>query len=132
MIQQTGVRRSQVFGADPRLKQTLRIRPGRCSSHQWKNEPQPNESACGCRRCAISRFLSAALGDSPILFGRVWLRANGFTEVQFNNFNRARASGGAFLVALVMSANLANVPGRFEDYAPVGHDGGRAGGAWAG
>jgi hypothetical protein len=41
------------------------------------------------------------------LFGKVWLKANGFTEAQARGFNKARAFGGAFVLALIMSANLA-------------------------
>lgn len=56
---------------------------------------------------ALSTFLVGGLWYSPILFGKVWLKANGFTEAQAQSFNKARAFGGAFLLALVMSANLA-------------------------
>ena len=56
---------------------------------------------------AVSMFIIGGLWYSPILFGRVWQRANGFTDEQVKNLNRARAFGGAFLLALVMSANLA-------------------------
>lgn len=56
---------------------------------------------------ALSTFILGGLWYSPILFGGVWLRANGFTDVQVKNFNRARAFGSAFFLALVMSANLA-------------------------
>jgi uncharacterized protein DUF1761 len=56
---------------------------------------------------ALSTFVVGGLWYSPILFGRVWLQANGFTEAQVKGFSKARAFGGAFLLALVMSANLA-------------------------
>ena len=56
---------------------------------------------------ALSAFIMGGLWYSPILFGKVWLRANGFTDAQVKNFNKARAFGGAFFLALVMSANLA-------------------------
>ena len=56
---------------------------------------------------ALSTFLIGGLWYSPILFRRVWLRANGFTDTQAKNFNKARAFGGAFVPVLVMSANLA-------------------------
>jgi hypothetical protein len=56
---------------------------------------------------ALSMFIIGGLWYSPILFGRVWLRANGFTDAQVKNFNKARAFAGAFFLALVMSANLA-------------------------
>lgn len=56
---------------------------------------------------AFSMFLVGGLWYSPILFGKVWMRANGFTEAQVESFNKARAFGGALVLALVMSANLA-------------------------
>lgn len=56
---------------------------------------------------ALSTFLVGGLWYSPILFGKVWLRVNGFTEAQAQGFNKARAFGGAFVLALIMSANLA-------------------------
>jgi hypothetical protein len=56
---------------------------------------------------ALSTFVVGGLWYSPVLFGKVWLKANGFTEAQAQSFNKARAFGGAFLLALVMSANLA-------------------------
>jgi Protein of unknown function (DUF1761) len=56
---------------------------------------------------ALSAFVVGGLWYSPILFGKVWLKANGFTEAQAQSFSRARAFGGAFVLALIMSANLA-------------------------
>ncbi len=56
---------------------------------------------------ALSMFLIGGLWYSPILFGKIWLRANGFTEAQAQGFNKARAFGGSFILALIMSANLA-------------------------
>ena len=56
---------------------------------------------------ALSAFVVGGLWYSPILFGKVWLKANGFTEAQAQSFSRARAFGGAFVLSLIMSANLA-------------------------
>jgi hypothetical protein len=56
---------------------------------------------------ALSTFLVGGLWYSPILFGKAWLKANGFTEAQAQSFNKARAFGGALILALIMSANLA-------------------------
>jgi hypothetical protein len=56
---------------------------------------------------ALSTFVVGGLWYSPVLFGKVWLRANGFTEEQTRGFNKTRAFGGAFLLAFIMSANLA-------------------------
>lgn len=55
---------------------------------------------------AVSMFLIGGLWYSPLLFGRIWMRANGFTDEQVNGFNKARAFGGSFVLALVMAANL--------------------------
>jgi hypothetical protein len=56
---------------------------------------------------ALSTFVIGGLWYSPILFGKIWMRANGFTAEQTTEFNKARAFGGSFVLALVMSANLA-------------------------
>ena len=56
---------------------------------------------------ALSAFVVGGLWYSPVLFGKVWLNANGFTEEQAQSFNKARAFIGAFVFALIMSANLA-------------------------
>ncbi len=56
---------------------------------------------------ALSTFVVGGLWYSPLLFGKIWMRVNGFTEEQVKTFNKGRAFGGAFLLALVMSANLA-------------------------
>jgi len=56
---------------------------------------------------ALSTFVLGGLWYSPLLFGRAWMRANGFTEQQVQGFNKLRAFGGSFVLALVMSANLA-------------------------
>ncbi len=56
---------------------------------------------------ALSTFVLGGLWYSPFLFGRGWMRANGFTERQLQGFSKLRAFGGSFVLALVMSANLA-------------------------
>jgi len=56
---------------------------------------------------ALSTFVIGGLWYSPVLFGKVWMRVNGFSEEQVAGFNKARAFGGSFILALVMSANLA-------------------------
>jgi hypothetical protein len=56
---------------------------------------------------ALSTFVLGGLWYSPLLFGRAWMRTNGFTE----DFLRGRSSvltfGGAAGFALVMATNLA-------------------------
>ena len=56
---------------------------------------------------AISTFLIGGLWYSPVLFGKVWMRANGFNDGEVAGFNKARAFGGSLILALIMSANLA-------------------------
>lgn len=56
---------------------------------------------------ALSMFVLGGLWYSPLLFGNAWMCANGFTEQQVQNFNKARSFGGSFVLALIMSANLA-------------------------
>jgi hypothetical protein len=73
---------------------------------QWKMNPnQINWLAVVV--AALSTFVVGGLWYSPILFGKIWLKANGFTEAQTQSFNKARAFGCAFVLALIMSANLA-------------------------
>src|SRR2546423_11753356 len=56
---------------------------------------------------AVSMFVIGGLWYSPVLFGKIWLRANGFTEADVANGSKLRAFGGTFVLALIMSANLA-------------------------
>lgn len=55
---------------------------------------------------ALSMFVVGGLWYSPVLFGKIWVRANGFAEADVKNKN-LRAFGGTFVLALIMSANLA-------------------------
>jgi len=50
---------------------------------------------------ALSTFVIGGLWYSPVLFGKVWMRVNGFSEEQVAGFNKARAFGGSFILALV-------------------------------
>jgi hypothetical protein len=57
---------------------------------------------------ALSMFLIGGLWYSPVLFGKVWLRANGFSqETLEKSGSKLRAFGGGFVLALIMAANLA-------------------------
>jgi hypothetical protein len=56
---------------------------------------------------ALSMFVLGGVWYSPILFGGIWMRANGFTELDVKRCNKTRAFGGSLVLALVMSANLA-------------------------
>lgn len=56
---------------------------------------------------ALSCFLLGGLWYSPLLFGKAWQRANGFTDEQLKQGNMAKIFGFSFLFALIMSVNLA-------------------------
>jgi hypothetical protein len=56
---------------------------------------------------AISTFVLGGLWYSPLLFGKAWMRANGFTEADLVTFSKARMFGLSFFFALVMALNLA-------------------------
>jgi len=55
---------------------------------------------------AVSTFLIGGLWYSPVLFGRAWMSANGFTQQNLGG-NMGKIFGFAFIFALLMSANLA-------------------------
>jgi hypothetical protein len=70
-----------------------------------KNMPEINYLAV--LAAAISAFLIGGLWYSPLLFGNAWLKANGFTQEQTQNFNKAKMFGWSFVFAIVMAINLA-------------------------
>ena len=56
---------------------------------------------------AVSTFVIGGLWYSPAMFHRAWMSANGFTEADLARGSAARIFGIAFVLALVMAANLA-------------------------
>ena len=56
---------------------------------------------------ALSTFVIGGLWYSPALFHRAWMSANGFGEADLVKGSQARIFGVAFVLALVMAANLA-------------------------
>ena len=56
---------------------------------------------------AISTFLIGGLWYSPAVFGKAWMRENGFTEKTLQTGNMARIFGLAFFLALIAAINLA-------------------------
>jgi hypothetical protein len=56
---------------------------------------------------ALSTFLIGGLWYSPALFGKAWMKENGFTEEGMKNSNMVKIFGLAFLLGLVASVNLA-------------------------
>lgn len=56
---------------------------------------------------AVSTFVLGGLWYSPLLFGKAWMRANGFSEADLQTFSKARMFGWSILFSLVMAVNLA-------------------------
>src|SRR5688500_17615412 len=56
---------------------------------------------------ALSTFLIGGLWYSPAVFGKVWMRENGFTEESMKNSNMVKIFGLAFLLAVIAAVNLA-------------------------
>jgi Protein of unknown function (DUF1761) len=56
---------------------------------------------------AVSTFVLGGLWYSPLLFGKAWMHANGFSETDLQTFSKARMFGWSILFSLVMSLNLA-------------------------
>ena len=55
---------------------------------------------------ALSTFLIGGLWYSPALFGKAWMRENGFTEESLKGANMVRIFGLAFLLGVVAAINL--------------------------
>ena len=62
---------------------------------------------CAVLAAAVSTFVIGGLWYSPVLFAQPWMEAASLTEAQVKAGSPARIFGGAFVLALVMSANLA-------------------------
>jgi hypothetical protein len=56
---------------------------------------------------ALSTFLIGGIWYSPAVFGKAWMRENGFTEESMKNSNMLKIFGLAFILGLVASVNLA-------------------------
>jgi Protein of unknown function (DUF1761) len=64
---------------------------------------------------ALSTFLIGGLWYSPAVFGKVWMRENGFTEEGMKNSNMVKIFGLAFFLAFIASINLAMFLGPEEN-----------------
>lgn len=60
---------------------------------------------------ASSNFLVGGLWYSPLLFGKVWMKVNGFTEESMRNRRMGRIFGLTFLFSIIMATNLSLVLG---------------------
>lgn len=56
---------------------------------------------------ALSTFLIGGLWYSPAVFGKAWMRENGFKEEDMKNGNMVKIFGLAFFLALISAINLA-------------------------
>lgn len=56
---------------------------------------------------AVSDFIIGALLYSPVLFYKGWMEANNFTEDDLKKVNPAVTYGFTFVLALIISYNLA-------------------------
>jgi hypothetical protein len=56
---------------------------------------------------ALSTFVLGGLWYSPAVFGKVWMRENGFTEEDLKKGSMGKIFGLAFLLALISAINLA-------------------------
>jgi hypothetical protein len=64
---------------------------------------------------ALSTFLIGGLWYSPAVFGKAWMKENGFTEDDLKKGNMAKIFGLAFFLGLIASVNLAMFMGPESD-----------------
>ncbi len=56
---------------------------------------------------ALSNFLIGGLWYSPVLFGKLWMKENNFSDDDLKKGNMAKIFGLTFLFSFVMAFNLA-------------------------
>jgi len=56
---------------------------------------------------ALVNFVIGGLWYSPLLFGKAWMKANGFSEADLRRGSPAVIFGVSFVLCLLMAANLA-------------------------
>jgi len=64
---------------------------------------------------ALSTFMIGGLWYSPAVFGKAWMRENGFKEEDMKKANMVKVFGLAFLLALISAVNLAMFMGPEND-----------------
>ena len=79
---------------------------------------------------AVSAFLIGGLWYSPALFGKAWMKENGFTEEGMKDSNMVKIFGLGFILVLVASINLAMFLGPEQDVAMGAFYGFLAGFGW--
>ncbi len=55
---------------------------------------------------ALSNFLIGGLWYSPVLFGKIWMKENNFSEDDLKKGNMAKIFGFTFLFSILMAFNL--------------------------
>jgi len=60
---------------------------------------------------AVANFVIGGMWYSPALFGKIWMKANGFNDADLKKGSPALIFGLSFVFCLLMSANLAGFLG---------------------
>lgn len=79
---------------------------------------------------AVSTFLIGGLWYSPAVFGKAWMKENGFTEESLKGGNMAKIFGLAFFLGLIAAVNLAMFIGPDADVSFGAFAGFAAGFGW--
>lgn len=79
---------------------------------------------------ALSTFLIGGLWYSPAVFGKAWMKENGFTEESLKGGNMVKIFGVAFILGLISAINLAMFMGPENDPALGAMWGFLAGAGW--
>src|SRR5688500_19949161 len=66
---------------------------------------------------SLATFLIGGLWYSPAVFGKLWMRENGFTEEQLKKSNMIKIFGLTFLLSVIAAVNLAMFMGPESDPA---------------
>lgn len=80
---------------------------------------------------AVSSFILGGIWYSPLLFGNVWMKQNGFTVETVRSGNKGRIFGWSFLLSLIMAINLAMFLNSPEIGIMLGLTYGLLAGVWA-
>jgi hypothetical protein len=79
---------------------------------------------------ALSTFLLGGLWYSPAVFGKTWMKENGFTEESMKGGNMIKIFGLAFVLGLISAINLAMFMGPEKDVTMGAAYGFAAGFGW--
>ena len=66
---------------------------------------------------AFSMFVIGGLWYSPVLFGKMWLKAIGKDESFLQTGNKLKIFGGSFILALISAYTLAGFVSGYEDWS---------------